>query len=157
MAKQLIKGMAMLVLVASVSFLTATAANAQSRSRLHVNVPFEFTIGDKNLPAGEYNVSSLFNSGDTIVVSNGENAAARLSTNMISPDAQEKSKLVFHRYGERYFLAEVWRAGENSGRRLVSSKGEDAARHELTAVYRSRGIKKDVYERVELVAAVTRD
>jgi len=156
MAKQLINGMAMLVLVASVTFVTATAANAQTRSRLHANVPFEFTVGGKNLPAGQYTITGLFNSGETVVVSNGDESAVRLTNGMISSETQSKSKLVFHRYGERYFLSEVWTAGENTGRRLLSSKAEDAVRRELTAVYRSRGIKQDVYERVELVAAVTR-
>lgn len=155
MAKQVSKAMVMLVLVAAVAFVTTTAANGQTRSRLSANVPFEFTIGDKSLPAGEYNISGLYNSGEAIVVSNGDNSAIRLSNALISPERQKNSKLVFHRYGDRYFLAEVWRSGETSGRKLVMSKAEEAMKHELTAVYRIRGINQSVYERVELLAVVT--
>jgi len=155
MAKQVIKGMAMLVMVAAVAFVTAAAANAQSRGRLHANVPFEFTVGDKNLSAGEYDITTLFNSGDTIVVKNGEKAAIRLSNRLTSSEPQKNNKLVFHKYGERYFLAEVWQGGESTGRKLVSSKAEDAVRRELATVYRIRGINKDTYERVELLAVAT--
>ena len=155
MAKQVIKGMAMLVMVAAVAFVTAAAANAQSRGRLHANVPFEFTVGDKNLSAGDYDITTLFNSGDTIVVKNGEKAAIRLSNRLTSSEPQKNNKLVFHKYGERYFLAEVWQGGESTGRKLVSSKAEDAVRRELATVYRIRGINKDTYERVELLAVAT--
>ena len=155
MAKQVIKGMAMLVMVAAVAFVSAAAANAQSRGRLHANVPFEFTVGDKNLSAGDYDITTLFNSGDTIVVKNGEKAAIRLSNRLTSSEPQKNNKLVFHKYGERYFLAEVWQGGESTGRKLVSSKAEDAVRRELATVYRIRGINKDTYERVELLAVAT--
>jgi hypothetical protein len=30
----------------------------------------------------------------------------------------EKTKLVFHRYGDRYFLAQIWMAGSNSGHEI---------------------------------------
>jgi hypothetical protein len=154
MAKQVIKGMTMLVLVAAVAFVTAAAANAQSRGRLHANVPFEFTVGDKDLSAGEYDITSLF-SGETIVVKNGEKAAIRLTNRLTSSEPQKNNKLVFHKYGERYFLTEVWTGGESTGRKLVSSKAEDAVRRELATVYRIRGINKDLYERVELLAVAT--
>jgi hypothetical protein len=157
MAKQVIKGMAMLVMLATLVLVSAAASNAQTRSKLHANVPFDFTVGDKNLNAGEYNIAGLFNSGDTIVVSNGDKAAIRLSTALTSSQPQNNNKLVFHRYGDRYFLAEVWRVGETTGRKLVSSKAEDAMRRELATVYRMRGIKKDIYDRVELLAVATRD
>ena len=156
MAKQVIKGMAMLVVVATLALVSASATNAQTRSKLHANVPFDFTVGNKDLAAGEYDINGLFNSGDTIVVSNGDKAAIRLSSALISSEPQKNNKLVFHKYGERYFLAEVWRAGESTGRRLVTSKAEDAMRSEIASVYRMRGINKDAYDRVELLAVVAR-
>src|SRR6266566_4315139 len=37
---------------------------------------------------------------------------------------QAKSKLVFHRYGNRYFLTQVWSAGSSLGRELPKSAKE---------------------------------
>jgi hypothetical protein len=41
-----------------------------------------------------------------------------------SSKTPERSKLVFHRYGDRYFLAQIWVAGYNSGRELPKSRQE---------------------------------
>ena len=120
------------------------------RRMFHSSLPLAIRI----FLAGEYDITSLF-SGETIVVKNGEKAAIRLTNRLTSSEPQKNNKLVFHKYGERYFLAEVWTGGESTGRKLVSSKAEDAVRRELATVYRIRGIKKDVYERVELLAVAT--
>jgi hypothetical protein len=60
--------------------------------------------------------------------------------------SQSKSRLVFHRYGQTYFLAEVWREGDSGGRKLCQSKKERAMKRELGALAQSK------YETVELVA-----
>jgi len=44
MAKQMIKGLAMLVLVVMLSLVTASATKAQS-SRQVANIPFDFVVG----------------------------------------------------------------------------------------------------------------
>ena len=35
-----------------------------------------------------------------------------------SSQPQEKTKLVFHRYGDQYFLAQIWRRRDNRGSEL---------------------------------------
>ncbi len=47
-----------------------------------------------------------------------------LSQRCASIDAAKQSKLVFHRYGDRYFLAQLWVAGSDSGRELAQSPRE---------------------------------
>ena len=37
---------------------------------------------------------------------------------------QDKTKLIFHRYGNRYFLAQIWSAGSSRGRELPKSAKE---------------------------------
>ena len=44
----------------------------------------------------------------------------------------EQSKLVFHRYGDRYFLAQIWMAGSNSGQELPKSPRETEAARDYT-------------------------
>ena len=36
----------------------------------------------------------------------------------------DKGKLVFHRYGDQYFLSEVWPAGATTGRVIAKSRAE---------------------------------
>ena len=40
--------------------------------------------------------------------------------------ASVDTRLVFHRYGELYFLSEVWTLGDSSGRQLLKSRQEHA-------------------------------
>ena len=51
-------------------------------------------------------------------------SADRKVTKLVLPNtcessmAQEKTKLVFHRYGDQYFLSQVWGEGNNRGTEL---------------------------------------
>ncbi len=40
------------------------------------------------------------------------------------PQHENSSKMVFHRYGDSYFLAEVWVAGNSIGKALFPSRAE---------------------------------
>ncbi len=69
------------------------------------NVPFAFTVGGRTLPAGAYTITSLEPRALT-VQSDDSRFMAILAVshgNSPSPDA----KLVFTKYGDRYFLHEV--------------------------------------------------
>jgi hypothetical protein len=41
-----------------------------------------------------------------------------------SRDTQEKTSLVFNKYGDQYFLSQIWTAGGNSGRELLMPRQE---------------------------------
>ena len=66
MKKQAYTMIAMFVLVGSM----AVAAKAQTvgRAELRANVPFDFNIGKKTLPAGEYIVSQINPASDRAVL-----------------------------------------------------------------------------------------
>ena len=49
-------------------------------------------------------------------------------------DIQNESKLVFNRYGNQYFLAQVWIAGRSSGDEVRKSATERGIRRELAAL-----------------------
>ena len=50
---------------------------------------------------------------------------------MRAGNAKNSGMLIFHRYGNAYFLAQVWRQGATEGRELLKSKAERAAEREL--------------------------
>ncbi len=144
----------MLTLIVAVAFVTAVAsANGQSRPVV-ANIPFEFSVGDKALPAGQYTVRAISENGDALAVQNRRSAktAIRLSNSIEASRASQQTKLVFHRYGPRYFLAEVWVSGEKTGRQLLKSKEESTIESQLAAIFPKS--EQGNYEIVEIVASL---
>lgn len=81
---------------------------------LTVDVPFEFVAGGMNLPAGQYDVFHVM-SPDWIMLKNSDaHSTAVLLVHVSSlPGGQSNPKLVFNRYGEKYFLSQVWTEHDN--------------------------------------------
>jgi hypothetical protein len=95
--------------------------------RMKADVPFEFIVNGSTLPPGQYSVQSFGTAdGKTLLVRNaGMNRNATVnSIGVESRDAAAQTKLVFHRYGNRYFLAQVWIAGNDHGNQLPKSHRE---------------------------------
>lgn len=151
MSRQLIKGMTMLLLVVALALVSAVAsAYGQSNSRAIADIPFEFVAGGKSLAAGHYEFSSATAGGEVVKIRGTEELAMTLTINISNRKPQDRGRLVFRRYGNKYFLAEVWKAGESSGRQLVKSKEERAVQRELASIQ-----SKTRAERIE-IALVTR-
>ena len=98
---------------------------AQSGSTMIlVQVPFAFVVGDRTLPAGEYTVRSEGPVGVLIQNTDGKAAIFALPHAIQSPKATPHSRLVFHQYGDTYFLSELWRPGNKTGQKLNMSPRE---------------------------------
>ena len=154
MANQIIKGLTMLMIVVALAFVAAVAsANGQSQQAV-AKIPFEFVVGDKSLPAGEYGVGKLNASGEVLRIASTEDneTALRLTSPITRPSAPDKSTLVFHRYANHYFLTQVWSAGETTGRQLMKSKQERAIEREMAAISSRSESAQSRYEIVEVVA-----
>ncbi len=138
-----------LILASLVALAVMSSARvAQAQQRITVNIPFDFVAGNTALPAGEYSVNVLGQQKSFLRVENKQAAAALLiSTNaIISNVPQSATKLVFNRYGDRYFLAQVWTEGAQSGRQLSKS-----SREKELALY----AKTDTQNQVTLVAELS--
>lgn len=156
MGKQILKGFTMLALIVAVALMTAVAsANAQS-STVVADIPFEFSVGDQALPAGKYTVRSMTANGDALAIRNRDanRAAIRLTHSIQASKASDQTKLVFHRYGQRYFLSEVWTSGENAGRKLIKSSQERVIEGQLAAISSKSELARNSYDIVEVVAVV---
>jgi hypothetical protein len=105
--------------------LAVSAAQAQE-PRVKANIPFDFVVGDRVMPAGEYQVSEMGASGHAIaILSEDRKANALVVTSACATSGPSKSsKLVFHAIGGRYFLSQVWTEGYSQGRQLQESKAE---------------------------------
>jgi hypothetical protein len=60
----------------------------------------------------------------TLIQSADRQVAMIVLPNACTLGKRQKTKLVFHRYGDRYFLAQVWTAGSDQGRELPKSRRE---------------------------------
>src|SRR5947209_4196000 len=124
----------LLALSLLVSMLAAAApASAKSGNDLRAQVPFDFYVGDRLISAGDCRVTSV-NSDDSglRIDANGGRQSAVTMTHMASGSVNKKAnpRLVFHKYGDQYFLAAVWGA-EQDGRELRESKRERNLRKEM--------------------------
>lgn len=111
-----------LALVVLSMLLSAPSSFAQDRAK--ANVPFAFQVGKAELPAGTYVVASI--DQGVISIKNGntsEGVLALVRTEYSNKAHSHNPRLVFHRYGNKYFLTEVWGDGD-AGMKLPTSKME---------------------------------
>jgi hypothetical protein len=116
------KSSELMISIIFASLFLLTPAFAQTVP-IRVTVPFDFTVGDQRLPAGEYRVAIVSDSA-LRVLRMDESTVAHVVTTFISggPNLDPTPKLIFHRYGDRRFLFQVW-TGE-VGRELFASASE---------------------------------
>jgi hypothetical protein len=116
------------LVMAGVMALTAmtTTRVAQAQETVVVNIPFDFQAGKSTLPAGEYSVKVSNPTHSLILISRKDStASAFINTNaVVAANVQTESKLVFNRYGDRYFLSQVWSEGNTQGRQLLKTARE---------------------------------
>lgn len=119
-----------IMLLAGVLVVSARGQSS-STQRVIANIPFTFTVGNKTLPAGRYTITVLNPTSDrkTLQVRSmdGRSSAIVLTTGVIGNTA-ENAKLVFERYGDRYFFAQAQMAGDSMTLAALKSKAERAER-----------------------------
>jgi len=108
---------------ATFCFVVVLALVSASAQTVEAKVPFSFTVSGKTLPAGDYTM--IINSNH-LKITNGDGqivALASVYDASSRPDGGE-SQIIFHCYGDRCFLAELWSAHQQSGRELLTSRAE---------------------------------
>ena len=160
MKRKVIKRLTMLSLVSMFSLCAAVAtANAQLSTPIRAKIPFDFTVGNKKLPAGEYTFRRLSGLADTRTMSvTSADAGTHLfqstfGAQVLTP--KNESTLVFHKYGDQYFLEQIWTGGEQEGAQVPESRGERTARRQLAQTQQSNMSGRLMkIETVEIVASL---
>jgi hypothetical protein len=89
------------------SFAAVAPALAQQDVRLVAHVPFAFAVGEANLPSDTYHLSRL-NGHRELLLLRGDRTGAVVRTDEVRlPRTDSEPSLVFHRYGNQYFLREI--------------------------------------------------
>ncbi len=122
--------------VALIGLFAAVPAKAQlGNQRLTASIPFEFMAGNKTLPAGEYVVRQMNGSSRVLHLRSKDGRAnAMVQVIPVTGGAQKNAKLIFHRYGNRYFFAQAWTVGESSGLETPKTRRERAIERELAGL-----------------------
>jgi len=91
----------------------ALTIKAQSTYGVRANVPFEFNVGDKTLPAGKISAREMSANSGALAISNLDQSqhAIRIAHAIGTYRQTDRGKLVFRKYGNRYYLAQVWIPG----------------------------------------------
>ena len=118
-----------------VGAFTATAHAQTVRSQpMLATIPFDFHVGSKTLPAGKYTITVINPASDRKVLqirsSDGRSVAITQTTGVIGT-ASEKTKLVFHRYGDQYFFAQAQMAGDTMSLAALKSSKERAQKNTI--------------------------
>jgi hypothetical protein len=98
--------------MATVILLIPALLHAQmpiKQPMMRVDIPFPFVVGGVHLPAGQYHV---YHPGDPYLVTiekDDGRARAMVYVHPSTIDSSESNtKLVFNKYGDQYFLSQVW-------------------------------------------------
>ena len=103
--------------LAVVMAFTAISAQAQGiRNSQRFVVPFDFKVGRTVLPAGEYTFTAD-SQALRIRSKDGRSNAIALPRTVGSFRIMSETKLTFRRYGDQYYLSQVWLA-DGIGREL---------------------------------------
>ncbi len=111
-----------LTMLAAMMVLALPALQAQSAVVAYV--PFSFHVGDKAMPAGNYQARSNSDTLETLQNRDSDAAAFLLKAVRIQARHEQQAKLVFEKCGSQYFLSQVWDGAGDTGIQLPRSKQE---------------------------------
>jgi hypothetical protein len=106
--------------------LSAVPGHADDTKKIKVAIPFDFVVGSKQLKAGNYVVQSWGNSGDGALLFRSEDGDAQQIVFVVPVENNtgNHERLVFHRYGDEQFVAQVWFVGDEEGYELIPGARE---------------------------------
>jgi hypothetical protein len=85
------------------------AAKGQEVDQIVVNIPYEFVVAGKTLPAGTYRVNRVNHADlETLVLSSFENGAgAIVSSTQVEHSSADKAQVTFEQVGGQHFLSKI--------------------------------------------------
>jgi hypothetical protein len=132
MKKQVITIMVVAVFCAT---LAVSSIEAQNAGNMSVTIPFDFAVGGKTLPAGEYFLQRSSDGARVVTRIRSKDKDEGVYLPQPHPvqgtEIQAESKLVFNKYGDQYFLSQVWISGRSSGDELGKTSRERLLQREM--------------------------
>ena len=104
-------------------------------NKVSANIPFDFQNGSDHLAAGRYTIG--MESEHILSLQGGKTTSMSLSRVELNRTPTATGKLVFRKYGSRYFLREVWLANKGEHEVLPQSKAEKRQQNALNVAERT--------------------
>ena len=108
-----------------VAFAVATPV-VHAQTIMTANVPFAFSVGNQQLPAGAYAVREM-DRATLIASKDGDEKVLGIYQNA-GPSRADETKLVFDKVGDHYFLAQIWSSHSGQGLQVPESNLEKEMR-----------------------------
>ena len=112
------------------------STRAQAAYGLRANVSFDFVVGDRTIPAGRITAHGVSASGQgSLSIANVAQGklALRNGRRVLGAETTDQGKLVFHKYGNRYFLAQISVPGYEPWQ-IMKSKEERSLERDMRLV-----------------------
>jgi hypothetical protein len=127
-----------LILIAIAAFAAALTTNAsgQTGKMIRANVKFDFQIGDRIYPAGEYRIESISALSDEILLIRNVSDANKTQiiwANHSNLASRQAPKLVFLKDGERYFLTQIFLDSGKWGYSITPSRRQRESEKNLAS------------------------
>ena len=112
-------------MVLAIAALMSAGAIAEDTIAIKANIPFDFMVGNQRVPAGEYTFAQ--NGSSTMIqISSWD---TRTGLRVLRHPAGDNTTgspyaLIFNKYGNRYFLRQVWAGHGVMGAQLPASRTE---------------------------------
>jgi len=117
-----------IALFVAASFVTVGSAMAQDH-RVQAAVPFNFTVNGDSVPAGTYIIGSDVAAPNVITISDRAKHVSLMAIALRDGNqTRPANKLVFHKYGDQYFLSEIRCDTASMNLHLTTSKKEKWAK-----------------------------
>ncbi len=117
-----------LVRVLVISFAVTGIAGGASlfaQTTMRFRVPFEFVADQQVFPAGLYEVGTSATADSAVSLrSTDEGWGKFIATRLAASSSEGQSRLIFHRYGSRYFLSQICISATGMRRSMPVSKME---------------------------------
>jgi len=122
--KQAVKTFVLLGILLSLSAIYVYAREATMIRK--VEIPFDFSVGNKTYPAGTYRITRVTPDKTVIQLNSedGKQVVRVLTFPVRAKEIPETGKLNFRRYGKSYFLYQIWEPTDYQGRQLSKSRTE---------------------------------
>ena len=108
------------------------SASAQSKNMVNVTVPFAFVVGPATVPAGSY---TIFAGPDSpfvrFVSASGDHSYSVLGSPADTLAADSTGRLIFHHYGDQYFLTRISQPHSSANLHFSQTKAEKRAKQRV--------------------------
>ena len=103
--------------------VTSSAISQTNRVDTVTDIPFAFIVANHTLPPGHYTVTRM---GETTlgIFNSHKQGTVVLTTKVGGKPLTGTGRMVFHRYGDAYFLCEVWGVASVTGSKVSQSRAE---------------------------------